>query len=85
MANQWTGQAGHWPPPGAWQACVGRPAFEPGERIYAAVDAAGQESPPTLVWINERLHVGAAVYEGEDGLHEAADRVRELARGFELV
>jgi phage terminase large subunit-like protein len=85
VANQWTEQAGHWLPPGAWQACIGQPAFEPRERIYAAVDVGGQDSSTALVWVNERLQIGAAVYEGEDGLLEAADHVRELARRFELV
>ncbi len=26
--------AGHWLPPGAWQACVGNPEFTPGEPVW---------------------------------------------------
>jgi phage terminase large subunit-like protein len=85
VANQWTEQAGHSLPPAAWQACVGKPVFEPGERIYAAVDLGGQDSSTALVWVNERLHVGAAIYEGEDGLLEAQDHIRELATTYTLA
>jgi phage terminase large subunit-like protein len=28
-ANQWTEREGHWLPPGAWQACVGKPELTP--------------------------------------------------------
>lgn len=85
VANQWTEQAGHWLPPGAWHACTGQPVIEPGERIYAAVDVGGRDSSTALVWISEDLHVGAAVYEGEDGLLEAAEHIRYLARNFDLA
>ena len=42
VANQWTERAGHWLPPGAWDRCVGEPSFEPGERIWAAIDIGGE-------------------------------------------
>jgi hypothetical protein len=44
VAYQWTERAGHWLPPGAWEKCVGDPRFEPGERIWAAIDVGGEEA-----------------------------------------
>ena len=59
--------------------------FEPGERIFAAMDVGGQDSSTALVWVNESLQVGCAIYEGEGGLLEARDHVRELAQTYELA
>ncbi|MBO0767387.1 MAG: hypothetical protein J2O48_01755 [Solirubrobacterales bacterium] len=83
-AGQWTERAGHWLPPGAWQACVGEPDFTPGEPIYAAIDAGGQFSATALVWVNDTGQVGCAIYEGDDGLIEAGEHVRELAQTYDL-
>ena len=33
VANQWTERAGHWLPPGSWQACAGQPDFTDGARL----------------------------------------------------
>ncbi len=80
-AGQWTEREGHWLPPGAWQACVGEPELTDGERIYVGVDVGGggQEGDTAVVWISERLHVGCAVFSGEDGVLRARDQIEELA------
>ena len=56
-----------------------RRAFEPGERIWIGVDVGGERSHTAVVWISEALQVGCAIFEGEEGVLRAAERVRELA------
>jgi phage terminase large subunit-like protein len=85
VANQWTERAGYWLPPGAWQACVGEPEFEPGERVWLGVDVGGERSASAIVWVNERLHVGAAIYEGDAAVFDVIDHVRELAHEFTIA
>jgi phage terminase large subunit-like protein len=83
-ANQWTERAGHWLPPGAWQASVGDPVFDDGEDITVAVDVGGERSATAVIWINDSLQVGCAFYHGDGGLLEAVDHVRELARRYSV-
>ena len=85
--GQWTEREGHWLPPGAWQACVGEPELTDGERIWVGVDVGGggQEGDTAVCWVNERLHVGCAVFSGEDGVLRARDKIEELAEPYSIV
>lgn len=83
--SQWTEREGSWSPPGAWAACIGRPTFEPAERIWAALDVGGVESATALTWINESLQVGCWIETAEDAILRAVERVRELRETFALV
>jgi hypothetical protein len=85
LANQWTAREGHWLPPGAWQACVGEPKFTPGEKVWVGVDVGGERSASAVVWLNEALHIGCAVYHGEGGVLDCLDRVRDLAGEYQVV
>jgi len=76
---------GAWLPPGAWQACLGQPRFEPGEPIWVGVDVGAERSHTAVVWINASLHVGAAIWEGEQGILRAVERIEELAERYQLV
>lgn len=86
-AGQWTEREGHWLPPGAWQACLGEPELTKGERIYVGVDigGGGQEGDTAVCWISERLHVGCAVFSGEDGVLRARDQIEDLAETYQLA
>jgi hypothetical protein len=66
------------------QACVGEPEFTPGEDVWAGCDVGGERSASAVVWINERLHVGCAIYHGDEGVLECVDKARELAGEFNL-
>jgi phage terminase large subunit-like protein len=83
-ANQWTEREGHWLPPGAWQACEGKPAFIPGEDVWIGVDVGGERSASAVVWVNEQLQVGCAIYHGDQGVLDCADHVRELAATYSV-
>ncbi len=85
-AGQWTAREGHWLPPGAWQACVGRPELGPSSRIWIGVDigGGGTEGDTAVVWINSELHVGCAVFSGEDGVLQAHDLIEELAERYSI-
>jgi phage terminase large subunit-like protein len=83
-ANQWTEREGHWLPPGAWQACVGKPEHVPGEDIWIGVDVGGERSASAVIWISERLHVGCSIYHGDQGVLDCVDKVRELAGQFNV-
>ncbi len=85
VANQWTEREGHWLPPGAWQACVGEPEFEDGEKVWIGVDVGGERSASAVVWVNERLHVRCAIYHGDAGVLECLDQVRELAGRYQVA
>jgi phage terminase large subunit-like protein len=85
VANQWTEREGHWLPPGAWQACIGQPEFADGERVWVGVDVGGERSASAVVWVNERLHVGASIFHGEGGVLECVGLVQELASRYELA
>jgi phage terminase large subunit-like protein len=86
-AGQWTAREGHWLPPGAWQACIGRPTFIAGERIYVGVDVGGggTEGDTAVAWINDQLHVGVAVFDGEDGVLRARDCIEGLAERYTVA
>lgn len=81
-ANARVAPEGSWLPPGAWQTCVGEPTFELGERIWIGVDVGGERSATAVIWISESLQVGCSIFEGEEGVLLALDRVRELAAEY---
>ena len=85
IANQWTERAGHWLPPGAWQAIVDEPEITPGERVWAGVRVGGQSTTTAVAWVTETLHVGVATFTGQDGVPEAGETVRRLAGMFQLA
>jgi phage terminase large subunit-like protein len=37
-----------------------------------------------VIWINEQLHVGCAVYSGEDGVLQARDLIEDLAERYSI-
>lgn len=78
-ACRWGHNEGSWLPAGAWQACVGQPRFEDGEPIRVGVDVGGDRSASAVLWINEQVHVGCAIYHGDSGVLECPEQVRELA------
>ena len=84
-ANQWAGAEAGWLPPGAWQACVGEPAFEDGERVWVGVDLGGEWSDSAVCWVNEAGHVGCYIGSGEEAIMEVAGLVEELAERYSLV
>jgi phage terminase large subunit-like protein len=83
-ACRWGVGEGSWLPPGAWQACVGEPAFTDGEDIWVGVDVGGERSATAVVWINANLHVGVGIYHGDSGVIEAVDHVRALAGQYNV-
>ena len=83
-ACRWGVGEGSWLPPGAWQACVGEPAFTNGEDVWIGVDVGGERSATAVVWVSERLDVGAAIYHGDAGVLEAVDHVRALAGRYNV-
>lgn len=83
-ANQWTERESHWLPPGAWQRCVGEPRFEDGEPLWVGVDVGGSRSTSAVVWINERRHVGCAIFHGDPGVLDCIDLIRELAGRYDV-
>lgn len=83
-ACRWGVGEGSWLPPGAWQACVGTPWFHDGEDVWIGVDAGGERSSTAVVYVNDALHVGCAIYHGTDGVLEAVDHVRALAKRFNV-
>ncbi|MBA3735177.1 MAG: hypothetical protein H0W90_08270 [Actinobacteria bacterium] len=83
--GQWTAREGHWLPAGAWQACVGTPTIEPGERVWVGVDVGGERAATAVVWINANLHVGVEVFHGDEGVLEAKTLVEEIASKYQLV
>jgi phage terminase large subunit-like protein len=85
--GRWTARAGHWLPPGAWQQCVGEPELVAGERVWVGVDVGGggSEGDTAVCWVNEQLHVGVAVFDGEDGVLQARDLIDELAERYSIA
>jgi phage terminase large subunit-like protein len=83
-ANQWTAREGSWLPTGAWQACAGEATFAPGESVWVGVDVGGERSDSAVCWVNSELHVGVAVYHGDEGVLECAAKVRELAATYRV-
>lgn len=81
---QWGIGEGSWLPAGAWQACVGQPAFTDGEPIWIGVDVGGERSASAVVWVNADLQVGCAIYHGDGGVLECVEEVRELVGQYNV-
>lgn len=84
-ANARVQQEGAWLPAGAYQRCVGEPTFEPGERVWLALDVGGADSATALVWISESLNVGCWIDYGDEAIFGALDKIRELRQEFTVV
>jgi phage terminase large subunit-like protein len=84
-ANQWTAREGAWLPPGAWQACVGEPRFVDGEAIFVGVDVGGEKSATAVCWLNAALHVGCAIFHGDEGVLRAVELIDELCERYDVV
>jgi phage terminase large subunit-like protein len=85
VCNQWTEREGHWLPPGAWQACVGKPEFTPGERIWIGCEVGGERSASGVCWLNERLQGGVGIFHGERGVLDCLDLIRALAGTYDVA
>lgn len=83
-ANQWVERESHLLPTGAWQQCVGEPAFRDGEPVWVGVDVGGDRSASAVVWINEGYQVGVEIFHGDEGVLDCVDRVRELAGRYQV-
>lgn len=83
-ACRWGTTSGSWLPPGAWQACVGEPRFTDGEPIWIGVDVGGDRSASAVVWVNEQLQVGCAIFHGDAGVLECVETVRDLAEQYRV-
>jgi phage terminase large subunit-like protein len=83
--NQWVGDERSWLPPGAWQECVGVPAFEDGEPIWVGVDVGGERAASAVVWVSESLQVGCAIFHGDAGVLECVAMIEDLALRYRLA
>jgi phage terminase large subunit-like protein len=85
VCNMWTERAGHWLPPGAWQAVVGEPTISDGEEIFVGVDVGGQRSATAVAWATADLRVGIWVGHGDDAVLEAREVIRDLGEKYTVV
>jgi phage terminase large subunit-like protein len=81
-ACRWGIRESTWLPEGAWAGCRGTVQFVPGERIWLGLDIGGNRSASAVAWLNSKLHVGIAIFEGEDSVFDAAEIVMRLAERF---
>lgn len=81
-ACRWGVGEGSWLPPGAWNECVGTPAFIPGEPVWVGVDVGGERSASAVAWVNAKLQADVAIYHGADAILEVVEHVRALAHSF---
>jgi phage terminase large subunit-like protein len=66
--NQWTESEEAWIKPWEWDACKGRPIFDPGRPSYMAVDVGVRRDSAALVWSQwhgDSLHVGQILLDPE--------------------
>lgn len=82
---RWGIKESQWLPPGAWAACQGEVKFTDGERIHIGVDVGGSRSATGVCWLNSTLHVGVAIFEGEDGIYGAMETVLRLAEKYSVA
>ena len=83
-AGQWVATESAIFPPGAWQACAGDATIEPGSEIVVGIDAGKNLSDTAIVWVDEQLHVGVEVLEGERAVSEIDDVISELASTYSI-
>jgi phage terminase large subunit-like protein len=79
VANMWTEREGFWLPEGAYQKVVGKPKFTDGEDLWVGCDVGGQRARSAVAWLNESLNVGVGIFEGDHGVIDCLDLIRELA------
>jgi phage terminase large subunit-like protein len=84
-ACRWGVRESTWLPEGAWASCKGEVDFTDGERIWLGVDVGASRSATGVVWLNEKLHVGVRVFQGEDGVFEAGEVILRLAEKFSIA
>ncbi|MGZ4172658.1 MAG: terminase large subunit domain-containing protein, partial [Solirubrobacteraceae bacterium] len=82
---RWGIGEGTWLPPGAWTACAGETSFKDGERVWIAVDVGGTRSSTAIIFLNQALHVGVRIFQGEDAIIFAANAVLEIAERFQIA
>jgi phage terminase large subunit-like protein len=82
---RWGIKESAWLPEGAWAACKGEVKFTPGERIHIGIDVGASRSATGVCWLNSKLHVGVAIFEGEDGIYGATETVLGLAEKFTIA
>jgi phage terminase large subunit-like protein len=84
-ACRWGIGEGAWLPPAAWTSCAGETRFTDGERVWVAVDVGGARSATAVIFLNEQLHVGVRIFQGEDAILLAANAVLDLAEQFQVA
>ena len=84
-ACRWGIKESTWLPEGAWAACEGEVEFTDGERVWIGVDVGGRRSATGVCWMNAKLHVGIAIFEGEDAVFEAQEVILQLAERYEIA
>jgi phage terminase large subunit-like protein len=82
VCNMWTERAGHWLPPGAWQAVVGEFTIGDGEEVFVGVDVGGQRSATAVAWVTADVRAGVWIGHGDDAVLEARDVIRDLAAKY---
>jgi phage terminase large subunit-like protein len=85
VCNMWTERAGHWLPPGAWQAVVGVSPIGDSEEVFVGVDVGGQRSATAVAWVTQDLRAGCWIGHGDDAVLEARDVVRDLAEKYRII
>jgi phage terminase large subunit-like protein len=83
-ACRWGIRESTWLPEGAWAGCRGKVEFTSGETIWIGIDVGGARSATGVCWMNSRLHVGIAIFEGEDAVFEASEVVLRLAETYRI-
>jgi phage terminase large subunit-like protein len=94
--NQWTESEDAWIKPHEWDACEGKPVFDPTEWSYMAVDVGVRRDSAALVWVQwrgDKLHVGQKLLDPEklgptfgvaDVRGEVIGKVRDLGKAREV-
>lgn len=83
--NRWGIREAAWLPEGAWAACEGEVEFTDGERIWIGVDVGGSRSATGVCWMNSKLHIGIAIFEGEEAIFAAAEVIMQLAERYAIA
>lgn len=56
--------------------------FSPGEPVWLGLDVGGSRAETALTWIKERLNVGCAIWEGDEGILHALEMVRRVGSKY---
>jgi phage terminase large subunit-like protein len=86
--NRWVGRIGSWLPAGAWQKCANGARPAPGVDLWIGVDLGGARADSAVAWMSrlgdDHFTLDAAIFEGEDGPHEANLHIQRLAERFRV-